>query len=115
MPPEDWSDNIYLLHLADDPAFAEEMESLLRQSRDDARHVVLDLAAVTFMNSSNLSQLLRLREALRGTGNRIILAAARPEVWSTFLVSGLDKVFATAQSVPLALAELQMGEAAASE
>jgi hypothetical protein len=30
-------------------------------------------------------------------------------------VSGLDKIFATAQSVPLALAELQMGEAAASE
>ena len=115
MPPEDWSESIYLLHLADDPAFGEEMESLLRQSNHDPRHVVLDLAAVSFMNSSNLSQLLRLREALRGTGNRIIVAGARPEVWSTFLVSGLDKVFAASQSVPLALAELQIGEAAASE
>ena len=58
MPPEDWSENIYLVHMADDPTFGEEMESLLRQSRDDPRHVVLDLATVTFMNSSNLSQLM---------------------------------------------------------
>lgn len=115
MPPEDWSENIFLMHMADDPAFSEEMETLLRQSASDARHVVFDMAAVTFMNSSNLSQLLRLREALRGTGCRILLAAVRPGVWSTFLVAGLDKVFSTAQSVPLALAELQLGEAAASE
>lgn len=115
MPPEDWSENVYLVHMADDPAFSDEMESLGRQSAADPRHVVLDMAAVSFLNSSNLSQLLCLREALSGTGLRIILAALRPEVWSTFLVSGLNKIFATAQSVPLALAEVQLGEAAASE
>ena len=115
MPPEDWSENVYLVHMADDPAFSEEMESVLRESRSDPRHVVLDMASVSFMNSSNLSQLLRLRETLRGTSSRIILAAVQPEVWSTFLVSGLDKVFSVAQNVPLALAELQLDEAAASE
>lgn len=115
MAVEDWSENVYIVHMADDPAFSDEMEGLLRQSADNARHAVLDMASVSFVNSSNLSQLICLRQALGGTSCRLILAAVRPEVWKAFLVSGLDKLFGTAESVPLALAELQLSEAAASE
>ncbi len=115
MPAEDWSENVYIVHMADDPAFSDEMEGLLRQIGEGARHAVLDMATVSFMNSSNLSQLLRLRQALSGTNYQLILAAVRPEVWSAFLVAGLDKLFRTADSVPLALAGLQLSEAAAGE
>ena len=115
MAAEDWSENVYIVHMADDPAFSEEMESLLRQSAEDPRHAVLDMATVSFLNSSNLSQLIRLRQAMNTSGCRLILAAVRPEVWNAFLVAGLDKLFTTAQSVPLALAGLQLRETAAGE
>jgi anti-anti-sigma factor len=101
--------------MADDPAFSDEMESLIRQSGEDPRHAVLDLAAVTFVNSSNLSQLIRLRQALGPTTCRLVLAAVRPEVWSAFKVAGLDKLFAVSESVPLALAGLQLSEATTNE
>ena len=107
MAAEDWSENVYIVHMPDDPAFSDEMESLIRQSGEDPRHAVLDLAAVTFLNSSNLSQLIRLRQALGPTTCRLVLAAVRPEVWSAFKVAGLDKLFSVSESVPLALAGLQ--------
>ena len=113
MPAEDWSDNVYIVHLADDPAFSEELESLIRQSADDPRHAVLDMGAVTFLNSSNLSQLIRLKRLLDTTGCELLLAAVAPEVWKTFLVAGLDKVFVHVESVPLALASIQLSEAEA--
>ena len=115
MAAEDWSENVSIVHMADDPAFSEEMESLIRQFAVQPRHAVLDMAGVSFLNSSNLSQLLQLRQALGGWHCRLILAAVRPGVWNAFAVSGLDKLFATAESVPLALAGLQLSEAAASE
>ncbi len=115
MPAEDWSENVYIVHLADDPAFSEELESLIRQSADDPRHAVLDMGAVTFLNSSNLSQLLRLRQAIGPAGWRIILAAVSRDVWNTFVVAGLDKLFKVSEGVPLALAELQLSEAPTNE
>jgi anti-anti-sigma factor len=115
MAAEDWSENVYIVHMADDPAFSEEMEGLIRQSGDDPRHAVLDMAAVSFLNSSNLSQLLRLRQALSPTTCRLILAAVRPEVWNAFKVAGLDKLFTVSESVPLALAGLQLSEAPMNE
>ena len=106
--PEDWSENIYVAHLADDPALGDELDGLERDTDETPRHVVLDFSAVTFLNSTNLSQLLRLRRQLDAGRCRLILAAVRTDVWSTFLVSGLDKVFRTAESVPLALASIQI-------
>lgn len=111
MVAEDWSDNVYIVHLADDPAFSDELEQFERQLETAPRHCVLDLGSVTFVNSSNLSQLLRMRRATSEAGCRMILAAVAPGVWNTFLVSGLDKVFFTAENVPLALARLQLDEA----
>ena len=110
--PEDWSENVIVAHLADDPALGDELDSLERDTGESPRHVVLDFSAVTFLNSTNLSQLLRLRRQLNATGCRLILTAVRPDVWSAFLVSGLDKIFRTAESVPLALAGIQLIEAA---
>lgn len=111
MAAEDWSDNVYVVHLADDPAFSDELEQLERQLGQASRHCVLDFGSVTFVNSSNLSQLLRMRRTMSESGCRILLASVSPDVWNTFLVSGLDKVFFAAENVPLALAGLQLDEA----
>ena len=116
MAAEVWSDNVYVVHLADEPAFSEELDQLERQLTDGPRrHVVLDFDGVSFVNSSNLSQLIRLRRLVGENKCQLLLAAVRPEVWSTFLVSGLDKVFVHIQSVPLALAGLQLSEAEAGQ
>ena len=109
--PEDWSENVYVVHLSDDPALGDELDSLERECGDTPRHGVLDFSAVTFVNSSNISQLLRLRRQLNRGQCRLILAGVRPEVWSAFAVSGLDKIFATAENVPLALAAIQIAAA----
>ena len=113
MAVEEWSENVSVVHAADDPAFSDELEQVEGQVATHPRHVVLDMAAVTFLNSSNISQLLRLRKALSPSHCRLILTGVRPEVWSAFLVAGLDKLFPTSESVLLALAGLQLSEAEA--
>ena len=61
MPAEDWSENVYVVHLSDEPAFSDELDQFERLLQENPRHAVLDLDSVTFLNSSNLSQLIRLK------------------------------------------------------
>jgi anti-anti-sigma factor len=69
---------------------------------------VVDFGAVNFVNSSNIAQLLRLRKGMINSGRRLMLCSISSQVWSAFLVTGLDKVFEFTDSVPLALATLQI-------
>ena len=111
--PEDWSENVFVAHLADDPALGDELDSLERDTGDTP--------AVTSCSTSRPSRSSTRRTcrnscACAANSTRAsaasYLADVRPDVWSTFLVSGLDKVFRTAESVPLALAGIQLLEAA---
>lgn len=136
MPIQHWSDQIWVVELSEDPAFAEEMEVLDGELRARAGHdaddeaeadraaqaaerggrvalpclpdVVVDLAKVEHVNSSNLSQLLRLRKLVVEHDGRLVLAGTRDPVWAVFLSTGLDKVFKFAPDHALALAELQI-------
>lgn len=114
MAVEDWSENVYVVHLADEPAFSDELEQFERQLGQEPRHCVLDFGGVTFLNSSNISQLLRIRRTMSETGHRMLFASTAPEVWNTFRIAGLDKIFSTAENVPVALARLQIDEASTS-
>lgn len=109
MPLEKWSDSIYVLHLADDPQFSEDMESV-ENAGPRGCDLVLDFAAVHFVNSSNLANLLRVRRQFAAEKKRMILCHVGNQVWSTLLVTGLDKLFELAESVPLALTSLQIGK-----
>lgn len=104
----EWSENTRVAHLADDPAFADDMETLHTEAEEQPSHCVLDLAAVTFLNSSNLAQLVGLRKHLAATECKMALCAVRDEVWKTFELSGLSRLFDRYESVPLALAALQL-------
>jgi anti-anti-sigma factor len=113
MPPtERWSDDIWIVRLQNEPAFSDEVHPLLQRiGRDEVPPaVVVDLAEVTRINSSNLSQLLKLRKS--ATDHNIQLRVTSPSnaVWSVFLMTGLDKVFQFTQDTATALAELQLGE-----
>lgn len=112
----DWSDTIAIAELQDEPAFSEELTTLIDRVSDAAAddqvpHIVLNLGSVTYLNSSNIAQLLRLRTALSKHGRRLKLCSVSDQVWSVMLVAGLDKVFLFAPDPMTALAGLQLEDA----
>jgi anti-anti-sigma factor len=108
MPIEKWSEAIFIVHLADDPQFSEDLAGAAGAVRRNAG-IVLDFGGVRYVNSSNISQLLKLRKQLMATESRLVLCALNTQVWGVFLITGLDKIFEFSDNVPTALATLQMG------
>lgn len=109
MPVERWSERISIVHLADDPQFIEDMHAI-SPTTGPAVDVVLDFSAVTVINSSNLSAMLRFRKLMIERGARLLLCSIPTQVWGTFLVTGLDNIFQFSDSVSSALARMQMDQ-----
>jgi len=108
----DWSDNIVIANLTDEPALSEELSSI-SESLDKAEtlpSVVLDFAQVSYVNSSNIAQLLKLRRSLIASNRTLTLCSMTDHVWSTILITGLDKVFAFAPDLATAIAGVQIGD-----
>ena len=109
----DWSDDIIVTDLADEPQLSEELNLLIERlsaSKGGAPSVVLNFASVTYVNSSNLAQLLKLKKVIEGAERQLRLCSVSDEVWSVMMVTGLDKVFQFAPDPLTALAGLQIGE-----
>lgn len=107
----DWSEHIVIAELADEPAFSEEIGSILQRVADHHEHVphvVLNFAAVSYVNSSNLAQLLRLRKQLEAHKRLLKLCSVKDDLWSIFMITGLDKVFRFAPDPMTALAGIQI-------
>ena len=106
----DWSDDILLAQLADEPALSEEL-TLIGDQLADAEHkphAVLDFRSVSYINSSNIAQMLRLRKILDEGGRQLRICGVSDEIWSVLMVTGLDKVFNFAPDTMTALASLQI-------
>ena len=110
MPIEKWSDQVCVIHLADDPQFTDDLQAFEDQAVQSPGSAVLDFAAVHFINSSNIARLLKIRKHMVSKEKRLILCGITTQVWGEFLVTGLDKVFEFSDNVPTALATLQIGE-----
>lgn len=110
MPMQRWSDRIWIAQLARDPSFSDDVDALLHRARaaSPMPHIVIDLSGVEHMNSTNLSQLLRLRKAMIEGGAKLCLSAPPDHVWALFLATGLDKVFEFTTDTSTALAQLQL-------
>ncbi|MCB9845554.1 MAG: STAS domain-containing protein [Phycisphaeraceae bacterium] len=106
----DWSDQIVVAELGDEPALSDELSELLDRLESAATppHVVLSFSGVTYVNSSNLAQLLRVRKVLAASGRSVRLCSVSKEVWSVMAITGLDKVFQFAPDPMTALAGLQL-------
>ena len=107
MPIEKWSDRIVIAHLAPDPHLGEDLQSVQEQVSGET-NVILDFAGIRYLNSSHIARLLKLRKAIVTAGSRLVLCAVDTQVWGAFLVTGLDKIFEFTDSVPTALAGLQI-------
>ena len=63
MPVQEWSDSVLLVEFQDDPAFTDDVNSALEIIENQAqRDVVLNFGDVSFLNSSNIAKLLKLRK-----------------------------------------------------
>ena len=108
MSIQNWSDEITVVELADDPQFTDELGALTDQLEADPTDVVLNFAAVSFINSSNVAKLLRLRKVMITNQKRLIFCDVNTHVWGVFLVTGLEKIFQFTNDIATALATLQM-------
>ncbi len=108
MTIEKWSDDIIVLELADDPLFVDDMTNLLSQLEQEPFDVVLNFSAVSFLNSSGIAKLLRLRKRMLSLDRWLMLCGINAKIKNVFSVTGLDKIFQFAGDVSTALATLQL-------
>lgn len=115
MAIEDWSDRVMIAHLGSEPQFSDDLQTVTdRTGAIRSEHpvdIVLDFAGVRFLTSSQIARLLKLRKDLSPSGTRVVLCGLDAQVWGSFLVTGLDKVFEFADGVSTALATLQLSRA----
>jgi len=112
MSVKEWSEEIILAELQDDPIFSEDLNQLqdMVESRSGG-HVVLDLSGINFLNSSNIAKLLKLRKmVVVSRGAKLRLCAINTSVWGVFLVTGLDKIFDFCDNVASGLASVQIDD-----
>ncbi|TLQ42979.1 STAS domain-containing protein [Streptomyces marianii] len=76
---------------------------LANQALHGRRHLVLDLSAVGFMDSSGLNVLIRATREIRATGGDLHLAAPAPPVAKLFDLTGLSLTTAVHEDVEAAL------------
>jgi ABC-type transporter Mla MlaB component len=116
-----WSEGILLAELGDEPELSEELSALFERIKAGAggggggaggraSHLVLNFTAVSYLNSSHIAALLRLRKRLIEQRRQLVLCALNEEVLSVFLLTGLDKVFQFEQNTMTALARVQLQE-----
>ena len=108
MAIQNWSDDIIVVALGDDPQFSDDLTALTEGIEAKARDVVLNFAAVGFINSSNIAKLLRLRKEMLGSNKNLVLCGVNTQVWGVFMVTGLDKIFQFTNDISTALATLQL-------
>jgi anti-anti-sigma factor len=110
--PTIWSDDILIADLADEPALSDELNEVIEQTENPPEgrggHVVLNFGDVSYINSSNIAQLLRLRKDLTARGKRLQVCNMSDEVWTVMLTTGLDKVLSFSPDTMTALASLQL-------
>ena len=108
MAIQNWSENITVVELADDPQFTDDLAALAVAIEAEATDVVLNFSAVGFINSSNIARLLRLRKLLTTHSRKLVLCGVNSNVAGVFHVTGLDKIFKFTNDVSTALASLQL-------
>lgn len=110
--PTEWSDNIVVSELSDEPALSEELHSIIDRVTSGGKivspHVVLNFSQVSYINSSNLAQLLSLRKAVTERDAQLVLCSVSDSVWSVFQVTRLDNMFRNVPDPLTALAYLQI-------
>jgi anti-anti-sigma factor len=106
---QNWSDDILLVDLPQEPGMGDELKTVTEMVRDRGDcDVVIDFSEVDIVTSSSLSKLLKLRKLLTDCGHRLIFCNVAPATRGIFTVTGLDGIFDLADDKFVALASLQI-------
>ncbi len=108
MAIQNWSEEITVVELGDDPLFTDDVSALAEALEGNPTDVVLNFSAVGFINSSNIARLLRLRKQMIALGRKLLLCGVNSHVAGVFQVTGLDKILKFTNDVSTALASLQL-------
>jgi anti-anti-sigma factor len=115
--PTDWSDGIVLADLSDEPELAEEFSAIAERLKatptEKLPHVVLNFGGVSYLNSSHIAALLRMRKRVVEGRKQLVLCSMSDQVWAVMLLTGLDKVFQFAPDTMTALARVQITDSRA--
>lgn len=110
----DWSDDIVMVDLADDPQVGEDLKAVIERvassETGSVPHVVLNMGLVTYITSSNISQLLRLRKLVGDVGQQLRLCSLDERVLSVLKIAGLDRIFEFSPDPMTALASIQIDD-----
>ena len=106
---QNWSEEILLVELAQEPEMGDELKTVTEMVRDRGDcDVVVDFSSVDIVTSSSLSKLLRLRKLLVDCGHRLVFCNVAPATKGIFTVTGLDGIFELVEDKFVALAGLQI-------
>jgi anti-sigma B factor antagonist len=84
-------DRLLVLQGELDMVTAPELKAMLQRLRRQDHAVTLDLSAVTFMDSTGLSVLIRACTDARGNGS-LALRHPSPAVWRVFTLAGVTEL-----------------------
>jgi len=106
---QDWSEDIILVDLPQEPEMGDELKTVTEMVRDRGDcEVVIDFSGVDIITSSSISKLLKLRKLLTDCGHRLVFCSVAAATRGIFTVTGLDGIFEFADDKFVALASLQM-------
>ena len=106
---QDWSEDIVLVDLPQEPEMGDELKAVIEIVRDRGDcEVVIDFSSVDIITSSSISKLLKLRKLLTDCGHRLVFCSVAAATRGIFTVTGLDGIFEFADDKFVALAGLQM-------
>ena len=72
---------------------------ILLETVDQAPHILVDLAAVTYMDSSGIASLVEAYQQAKKNGVSFILVSVSPAVLRVIRMARLDKVFSIYDNV----------------
>jgi len=106
---QNWSEEIILVDLPQEPEIGDELNTVTGIVRDRGDcDVVIDFSRVDIVTSSSLSKLLKLRKLMTDCGHRLVFCSVAAATKGIFTVTGLDGIFEIADDKFVALAGLQM-------
>ncbi len=106
---QNWSDNIVLVNLENEPQMSEELRTVTEVACEQGNcDVVVDFTDIKLVTSSNIASLLRLRQVLKDVGHRLVLSGVNQRLAGVFTVAGVEQLFEFADDHFTALAGLQM-------
>lgn len=106
---QNWSEDIVLVDLPQEPELGDELKTTTEVVRDRGDcEVVIDFSKVDIITSSSLSKLLKLRKLVGDCGHRLVFCSVAPATKGIFTITGLDGIFEIVDDKFVALASLQM-------